>query len=309
MKKQIFSKKALESSSFRGLSDKPVNTTTRIGWIVISAFAILTSGLILWGIFGRIEISLYAEGILIKGGGYGYIYASGEGQIYDISIKRGDFVNNGDIIARIDKPELVDEIITLEQNIKILDENNMESAHLKEELSDMRNKLRNEIYIISGEQGAVSDVYFNKNEFVEKGQNIAKIVRGGEKVKDLIAVLFYPLEDGKKIYPGMNVKISPSTVSKEAYGYLLGKVVSVSDLPVTERQLSDLTGSEQFAENITKKLVLQVIVDLIPSSLNKSGYLWSSEPGPDTGIDNGTLCDGFVVTEEIKPINLVFPSL
>jgi len=309
MKKEIFNKKALENASFRGLSNKPINTTMKIRWIILFAFIVLLLGLILWGFFGSIEIMLSTEGILIKGGGYGYVYSSGEGQIYDVSIKYGDFVNDGDIVARIDKPELIAQVLEYEKTLKKVSEEDLEYDNLNQKLSDLKGILRSEMYIISGEQGSVSDVYVEKGQFVEKGQRIAKIIRGGEKVKDLICILFYSVDEGKKIHPGMDVRISPSTVSKEEYGYLLGKVVAVSDLPATERQVADLTGSDQFAKKITENLVLQVVIDLIPSDTGKSGYAWSSKMGPDLGIDNGTLCDGFVITEEIKPINLIFPSL
>ena len=49
----------------------------------------------------------------------------------------------------------------------------------------------------------------------------------GKAVKGLEAIVYIPSVHGKKIRPGMEVQIAPSTVKKEEFGYLLGTVTYV----------------------------------------------------------------------------------
>jgi HlyD family secretion protein len=50
-----------------------------------------------------------------------------------------------------------------------------------------------------------------------------------------------PPDRGKNISPGMEVRVEPTTIKREEYGAIVGKVVTVSDFPVTPQgMLADL---------------------------------------------------------------------
>ncbi len=285
------------------LNNAPVNITTGVYWLVILAVLIVVVGIIYWGFFGSIDITLKTQGILISSGGFTYVYSSGEGMIYDISVKVGDRIKKGDIIARLDKSELVNEVLALEKELESLsaDERKLREA----ELEALKKRLKQEMSIVSSEEGIVSENITQRGQFVKKGEEIIKINRTGYSVKELVAALYYKIEDGKRIQPGMECRIVPSTVSKESYGFLLGTVISVSEYPANAKDIAEFTGSAEFGEMFSSDLVLEVIVDIIPSKDTVSGYLWTSQKGPPMKIESGTICEGITIIGNIKPVNLI----
>ena len=292
----------------RELANKPVDITTKTSWLIIFGVLILITGLLYWGFFGSIDIMARTQGILVSGGGFAYVYSSTEGTVYDISYQIGDFIAEGDIVARVDKPDLVRDINTMQDaldenpNLEMMKEHEKMIAHLKE-------KLREESQIITAESGKIVDQYIQKGQYVQKGATVFKISRTGETVKDLIGILYFPVETGKTIEAGMECRLVPSTTNKESYGFLKGTVVRVSEFPITEKAIADFTGSQKFAEIFAKEAVLEVIVDLLPSPDTPSGYQWTSSEGPPIELEPGTICEGLCITDKISPIELIFPNL
>jgi HlyD family secretion protein len=128
--------------------------------------------------------------------------------------------------------------------------------------------------------------------------------------EDLMAVLFVPASAGKKVQRGMAVQVSPSTVKREEYGSILGRVVWVAEFPSTTRGMTRLLGNEAL---VTKLMAegppIQVNVALIRDPATPTGYRWSSSRGPSLKISSGTLASGDVVVKEDRPIALVIPTL
>lgn len=305
MSKDLFRKEALDKISSRELLRRPINITAPLSWILLLGILILVAGISLWGFLGKVEITILIEGMLVQGGGYGYVYSVASGQIYDIGAQTGEWVHKGAIVARIDQPDLVEEVLSLQSQL----EWSPERADLQDQLTRLQSRLRRESWIVSLEEGRVSEVLIHRGQVVHPGDPVLKVVRTGEHLMDMIAVLFVPIQQGKQILPGMTVRIAPSTVVKEEYGYLLGNVVSVSDLPVTAREVAAQTGSELLAQRMTDQIVLEVRVDLIPSDHTMSGYAWTSKDGPPIILESGTLVQGWVITRAMRPIDLVFPQM
>jgi HlyD family secretion protein len=127
---------------------------------------------------------------------------------------------------------------------------------------------------------------------------------------DLMAVLFVPASAGKKVQRGMEVRVSPSTVKREEFGSLLGRVVWVAEFPSTARGMIRLLGNEAL---VTKLMAqgppIQVNVALRRDPATPTGYRWSSSRGPSLRISSGTLASGDVVVHEDRPLALVIPTL
>ena len=292
----------------RELANKPVDITTKTAWLILIGVLILIAGLLYWGFFGSIDITARTQGILVSGGGFAYVYSSTEGTVYDIAYQMGDFIAEGDIVARVDKPDLVRDINTMQDALDESQKPELMKEHEKR-LSLLKEKLREESRIITAESGKIVDQYIQKGQYVQKGETVFKISRTGETVKDLIGILYFPVEIGKTIEAGMACRLVPSTTNKEQYGFLKGTVVSVSEFPITEKAIADFTGSQKFAEIFAKEAVLEVIVDLLPSPDTPSGYQWTSSQGPSIELEPGTICEGLCITNKIRPIELIFPNL
>jgi len=129
-------------------------------------------------------------------------------------------------------------------------------------------------------------------------------------VQDLEALVYLPAAQAKDVHPGMNVKISPSSVKPEEFGFVRGRVVYVSDFPDTPAELM-----RNFQNEILVRVlaadgpVTEVRVEMEKDPHTTSGYRWSSVKGPNMLLSSGTLCTAEVITNWQKPITLVFPAL
>jgi HlyD family secretion protein len=129
-------------------------------------------------------------------------------------------------------------------------------------------------------------------------------------VKSLQALIYLPADKAKSVIPGMEVQISPSTVKREEFGYIRGKVVFVSDYPSTSAALMRNFQNESLVQSLTGNgPVTEIRAELIADSKTSSGFAWSSSAGPEITITGGTICSAQVVTREQKPITLVFPYI
>jgi HlyD family secretion protein len=112
------------------------------------------------------------------------------------------------------------------------------------------------------------------------------------------------------VHPGMEVKISPSNVKPEEFGFVRGRVVYISDFPDTPAELMRNFQNEVLVKVLTNDgPVTELRVDMLKDAKTPSGYQWSSSKGPNLLLSGGTLCTAEVITRWQKPVTLIFPSL
>jgi HlyD family secretion protein len=108
----------------------------------------------------------------------------------------------------------------------------------------------------------------------------------------------------------MLVRVAPSTVKREEYGAMLGRVAWVAEFPSTSRGMTRLLGNEALVTKLMEQgPPIQVNVALTPDPVTPTGYRWSSSKGPSLKISSGTLASGDVVVRQDRPISLVIPTL
>ena len=155
------------------------------------------------------------------------------------------------------------------------------------------------------------------------GRVIEKLVERGSPVssKDRIitveaedapmqAVIYVPGGEGKKVLEGQEIQVSPSTVKAEEYGFILGKVTSVSYFPSTPEGMKVVLRNEELVKELSSKgAPIEVTALLTKDSTTKSGYKWSSSQGPPTGIFSGTQATASIVVDRKPPVEFVIPKI
>jgi HlyD family secretion protein len=155
------------------------------------------------------------------------------------------------------------------------------------------------------------------------GRVIEKLVERGSPVssKDRIitveaedapmqAVIYVPGGEGKKVVEGQEIQVSPSTVKAEEYGFILGKVTSVSYFPSTPEGMKVVLRNEELVKELSSKgAPIEVTALLTKDSTTKSGYRWSSSQGPPTGIFSGTQATASIVVDRKPPVEFVIPKI
>jgi HlyD family secretion protein len=178
---------------------------------------------------------------------------------------------------------------------------------LELEIGELNAKLGENVNILSPYSGRVLEVLANRGDVVNPGTAILSVEVLSETLQ---AVLFVPASTGKKVQPGMTVRLSPSTVKREEYGSLLGKVTWVAEFPSTSRGMIRLLGNEALVTKLMEQgPPIQVNVALTRDPATPTGYRWSSSHGPNLKISSGTLASGDIVVQEDRPIRLIIPKV
>jgi HlyD family secretion protein len=126
----------------------------------------------------------------------------------------------------------------------------------------------------------------------------------------LEAIIYVPADRGKNILPGMEARIEPSTVKREEFGAMIGKVADVSRFPVSPEGMAAALHNDALVRRFSLEgasYAVGVRFERDPS--NVSGYVWSSGAGPPVHLTTGTLARAEITTREQPPIDLIVPIM
>ncbi|HYH79253.1 MAG TPA: NHLP bacteriocin system secretion protein [Longimicrobium sp.] len=178
------------------------------------------------------------------------------------------------------------------------------------ELEKMERDLRRASQVVSPYTGRILEVMTEQGKMVGRGEPVLNLDLTGSSVKNLVAVIYVPSVHGKKVKPGMEIQIAPSTVRQEEFGMMLGKVTFVSSFPATPRGMAMALKNDQLVQSLSGQgAPYEVHADLIVDPTTLSRYRWSSSGGPPVEIQSGTLANGLVSVDRQRPIAAVLPLL
>ncbi len=178
----------------------------------------------------------------------------------------------------------------------------------KRQIESLSEKINVASNVISPFSGRVLEVMADVGDFVSHRKPLVTMELVGKEIQDLEAVFYIPVQDGKKVMPGMDVQISPSTANAQEFGFMKGKITSVADFPSTSGGMMRLLNNEKLVNMLSQQgAPLEIYADLIPSEETISGYKWSSPQGAPMKIYSGTLFSCTVVVKRQAPISLVIP--
>jgi HlyD family secretion protein len=183
-----------------------------------------------------------------------------------------------------------------------IDEVTRRIGHLEQNLEYYTN-------IVSPDTGRIIEIMVNEGSLISAGTTVASIEPTGRTVKNLEAIIYIPSE-GKDVKPGMDVQVSPVNIKKEEYGFIHGRVTSISPYPASYEGMLRILGNKNLVESLLGRgPVLEVKVDLVPTTKTKSRLKWSSKDGPPITIQSGTICSGNIIERKQPPISFVVPWL
>lgn len=272
-KKPVFRQVALERLSSPEQLDQLMQVTSPKGWLALLAVGGLVAAALLWSIFGTIPAQMAGQGILLRTGGVANIFVASDGQIKKIHVHVGDVVRAGQVVARLAPTDAT-------ENSRV----------------------------ISPYSGRVIEIQAGEGSVVSEGTPLLSL-EPNQSNAAADAVVYVPAAEGKKIKPGMEVQISPSTVKREEFGFILGRVTAVGEFPASRQGMLRVLGSEELVDKFAAiDTPIEVQVELLPDATSASGYQWSSK-APDITIANGTLCSAQIVVERRRPLSMVLPLL
>jgi HlyD family secretion protein len=160
--------------------------------------------------------------------------------------------------------------------------------------------------VLSTVAGRVVEIKKRVGDRVANGEVVATVEPPAAGIEPIV---YINSGNGKRIKPGMEAQVSPSTVRREEYGFMKGEIRAVGDYPVTPDAVRSVVGGndQAAAELLGQGTKIEVHVGLSPDSKTPSGYMWSSSSGPPFKVDGGTRVMVSVVVDRKAPISYVLP--
>lgn len=154
--------------------------------------------------------------------------------------------------------------------------------------------------------GVVTEVKVNAGDVIAPGTALATVSADGGS---LVALLYVPAADGKRIARGMAAEIVPTTVERSVYGHIPGRVVAVAPLPSTAEGMRRVLRNDQLVkELVADGAPIEVRIALDRSAATASGFAWSASSGPRTRPSAGSIVQGQVVVERTRLIRWLVPG-
>lgn len=113
----FFRKAALEKLSTPEKLDQLIKVTSPKGWIALLTISIVLGTGIAWSFFGNVKTKLNVVGVLL-GGEIHEVVATSQGQLISLNVNIGDAIEEGDIVATIEQPELFQQIEEVKASLK-----------------------------------------------------------------------------------------------------------------------------------------------------------------------------------------------
>lgn len=267
-RRPLYRKAALDKLSSPEELDRLMQITRPGAWIVLAGFGSVLLMILLWSIFGSITTPLERSGMLTLSNPVTYVTAPVAGQVVEINKEPGDLVAAEISLARISTAE-------------------------------------GTIAVVSPANGRVLSLRVEIGDPVDAGSPLFSIetFAGGAREREVVA--YVTLDDQQRIDLGMDVQILPSTVEREKYGYLKGKVAAVAQFEATHAEMLAILGDKGFVEKITAAGPLFEVRIRIQTH-DDGTYQWSASNGPDAELVIGTPCQITIVIDKESPISKVF---
>ncbi len=180
-------------------------------------------------------------------------------------------------------------------------------ADAERQIAELELQLRQRQFVRSPAAGRVTELKVAVGNRVGPGLSVASIESG---ITGLQLILYLPPDQGKLIRPGMQARIGPSTVKREEYGMIIGKVLDISEFPATAQAMLAYLGNERLVQQFSARgAPFAAEIELARDPSTPTGYRWSGGTGPVTVLSSGTLADAEVTVREEAPISFVIPLL
>lgn len=118
MKRSIFRKSALDRIASLDQLDQTMTVVKPSSVLALISVAIIIGVAMMWGIFGSVPDTVSGTGVLVNSDHITSVKYSNQGAVKNIFVNHGDTVHNGQIIARIERQDILDQIKVNEKKLE-----------------------------------------------------------------------------------------------------------------------------------------------------------------------------------------------
>jgi len=230
--------------------------------VILTAMTILALGFIFWCFFGTITDRERIMGVVFPTNQSNTgVNVPNDGTVREILVHKGDHVTKGQTVA----------LISIGNSYSIL------SAPY------------------DGKVLSFIPEYSNFNAF-EDIINLLPETSSGT-ITSMIAYADYTAS--RLIKPGQEIQATPKSETRERVGYIEGKVVSISQYPVSYQEAINVLQNPSLAKEIfpESSSVFQIEIEMLTETDNPDNLLWSFPNKETIDMSVGTFCNIEVTTK------------
>ncbi len=204
-KRTVYRKAALDKLSSPEELDRLMQITGPGSWLLLAALGGVLLMVIGWGVFGQITTTLDRSGLLTLSNPIVFVFAPENGQVGEMSVQAGAVIGADQVIARI-------------------------------------TTAAGPVEVTSGVNGRVISVRAGAGAPVDAGTPLISVESFDRAQPQPEVVVYVSLSDRQQIRAGMAAQVLPSTVEREKYGYIHGKVESIAEFAATRQEMLAVLG-------------------------------------------------------------------
>lgn len=190
--RSVFRKVSLDRLSSPEQLDQLMHVTEGRGWLALGALAGLLIVAVTWSIVGSLPEMVNGTGILVRSGGVAQVAPTATGRVADVAVTGGDKVYEGQVIARLEQPELATQLQQAKALLAALREQNAltrsrggQAVRLQGEYHErQRVALRDRIAAAERTAAAIAEKIAAESQLVTKGLLTRSTLLGSQQAYD-----------------------------------------------------------------------------------------------------------------------------
>ena len=282
----IFRKEAMARRGRPEPLDYPLRVTAPHEWVVVLLLGLAVVGIVVWGVFGRLERTVSAGCVVTSPGERFAVLSNTTGNISEVLVELGGGVAAGQPIAKVANLELDQQVRNARARIEILEEagHEAEAALLlaRADLRSLEARQASGDHIISPHPGTLTWHGLSVGQAVSAGTEVAAVRGVGSGRVEAVSVV--PSSTAIRLKAGMKGRV---VVAKAQESQVLDAVVVL----VSEQEIQPPRWLEAFGG-------IRIPPDghLVRLELNEV---------PDWPMADGDQCSLYVKVRRDRPVSLL----
>lgn len=247
-------------------------------WLLLIAAALAICAALWASVLIDVPVRVHGRGMLLGEPGPRRIAAAQDGQLTALLVAAGDQVRAG-------------------QPLAVMNVN----ARGPQPDSESR--------VVSPADGTVAEILADPGEMLGRGAPLMTLVPKASETAPLSATFYLSPAEGKRVRPGMTVRIYPDSIRQGEYGGILARVTRAGTISSSVEAIARALGSQQFAAALAGSgAAIRVDATLDRDPATPTGYRWTSPRGPAGKLTMGTSFAADIVVETRPMLGLLIPA-
>ena len=218
-----------------------------------------------------------------------------------LDASRGRFANDLTALRQV-QVDILGAQQTSATNVRTVDDR---LSDARRQLQLQQGRLEQAEKIITAQAGRVLEVKTDVGSIIAPATPIVSIELASRPLR---AMLVVP-STGRSAKAGMTVRIIPSTENWQESGFILGKVETISETPVTMQRLQRLLHNDALSQDLLSRGATYLVEVSLERANTPSGFKWTTARGSTHPVTTGMLASGRITVDEQRPLSLVIPML